>query len=62
MCRVSQEVGSISWKADAVNALATGTEVSDFVASLPINKPLTSCIRTACPKLSTSLEQAVNNL
>jgi hypothetical protein len=25
------------------------------------NKPSTSCLRTACPKLSTSLEQAVNN-
>jgi hypothetical protein len=25
------------------------------------NKPSTSCVRTACPKLSTSLEQAVNN-
>ena len=26
------------------------------------NKPLTSCVRTTCYKLSTSLEQAVNNL
>ena len=26
------------------------------------NKPLTSCVRTACFKLSTSLEQVVNNL
>jgi hypothetical protein len=26
------------------------------------NKPSTSCVRTACPKLSTSLEQSVNNL
>ena len=26
------------------------------------NKPSTSCVRIACPKLSTSLEQAVNNL
>ena len=26
------------------------------------NKPSTSCVRTACYKLSTSLEQAVNNL
>ena len=26
------------------------------------NKPSTGCVRTACPKLSTSLEQAVNNL
>jgi hypothetical protein len=26
------------------------------------NKPSTSCVCTACPKLSTSLEQAVNNL
>ena len=26
------------------------------------NKLSTSCVRTACPKLSTSLEQAVNNL
>jgi hypothetical protein len=25
------------------------------------NKPSTSCVRTACHKLSTSLEQAVNN-
>ena len=25
------------------------------------NKPSTNCFRTACPKLSTSLEQAVNN-
>ena len=27
-----------------------------------VNKPSTSCLRTACRKLSTSLEQAVNNL
>jgi hypothetical protein len=26
------------------------------------NKPSTSCVRTACPKLSTRLEQTVNNL
>jgi hypothetical protein len=26
------------------------------------NKLSTSCVRTACPKLSTGLEQAVNNL
>ena len=26
------------------------------------NKPSTSCVRTACYNLSTSLEQAVNNL
>ena len=26
------------------------------------NKPSTSCVRTACYKLLTSLEQAVNNL
>ena len=26
------------------------------------NKPSTSCVCTACPKLSTSLKQAVNNL
>ena len=26
------------------------------------NKPSTSCVRTGCYKLSTSLEQAVNNL
>ena len=26
------------------------------------NKPSTSCVRTACPKLSTSSEQAVDNL
>jgi hypothetical protein len=26
------------------------------------NKPSTSCLRTACHKLSTSMEQAVNNL
>ena len=26
------------------------------------NKPSTSFVRTACPKLSTSLEQAFNNL
>ena len=33
---------------------------SGFVKSA--NKPSTSCVRTACPKLSTSMEQAVNNL
>jgi hypothetical protein len=27
-----------------------------------VYKPSTSCVRTACPKLSTSMEQAVNNL
>ncbi len=26
------------------------------------NKPSTSCVRTACPKLSISMQQAVNNL
>jgi hypothetical protein len=26
------------------------------------NKPSTSCVRTACPKLSASLEQVVNNV
>jgi hypothetical protein len=31
-------------------------KISHLVASLP-----TSCVRTACPKLSTNLEQAVNN-
>jgi hypothetical protein len=29
---------------------------------LSANKPSTSCVRTACPKLSTSLEQAVPTL
>ena len=36
---------------------STHAKVSHLVASLP-----TSCFRTACPKLSTSLEQAANNL
>jgi hypothetical protein len=27
-----------------------------------VHKMSTSCVHTACPKLSTSLEQAVNNL
>jgi hypothetical protein len=31
-------------------------------SSKSVNKPSTRCIRTACPKLSTSLEQAVDNL
>ena len=35
----------------------THVKLSHLVASLP-----TSCVRTACPKLSTSFEQAVNNL
>ena len=26
------------------------------------NKPSRSCVRTACPKLSTSMQQAINNL
>jgi hypothetical protein len=41
------------------NYFSNGTRVkiSHLVASLP-----TSCVRTACPKLSTSLEQLVNNL
>ena len=30
--------------------------------STSANKPSTNCIRTFCPKLSTSLKQAVNNL
>jgi hypothetical protein len=35
----------------------------DFcVCNKSANKPSTSCVRTACPKLSTSLEQAVSNL
>jgi hypothetical protein len=36
---------------------STHVKISNLVASLP-----TSCLRTACPKLSTSLEQTVNNL
>ena len=29
--------------------------------SKSVNKPSTSCVRTACPKLSTGMEEAVNN-
>ena len=36
-------------------------KISHFVASLHANKPSTSCVRIACPKFSTSLEQDVNN-
>jgi hypothetical protein len=32
------------------------------ISHLVAKRPSTSCVRTACPKLSTSLEQAVNNL
>ena len=32
------------------------------ICSKSANKPSTRCVRTACYKLSTSLEQAVNNL
>jgi hypothetical protein len=35
----------------------THAKVSHLVANLS-----TSCVRTACPNLSTSLEQAVDNL
>jgi hypothetical protein len=37
--------------------ISTHAKVSHLVASMS-----TSCLRTVCPKLSTSLEQAVNNL
>ena len=43
--------------------LTAGRELSSFVVFLRTahaNKPSTSCVRTACPKLSTSLEQAIN--
>jgi hypothetical protein len=40
----------------AVNG-TTRAKVSHLLASLP-----TSCVCTACPKLSTSLEQTINNL
>ena len=37
-------------------------KITHLVRSKSANKLSTSCVRTACPKLSTSLEQAVNNL
>ena len=37
---------------------STYAKISYLLARLPT----TSCVRTACPKLSTSLEQVVNNL
>jgi hypothetical protein len=39
------------------SVMTARVKISHLVASLP-----TSCVRTACPKLSTSLEQAVNIL
>ena len=41
--------------------LYTRTRKNLTSCSKSANKPSTSCVRTACPKLSTSLEQAVNN-
>ena len=38
------------------------THVKISTCSKSANKPSTSCVRTACFKLSTSFEQAVNNL
>ena len=40
----------------------TRIKISHLVASLPTNRQQVVHVRTACPKLSTSLEQAVNNL
>jgi hypothetical protein len=40
----------------------TRVKISHVVCSKSANKPSTSCVRTACPKLSTNLEQAVLNL
>ena len=40
----------------------TYTRKNLTTCSKPANKPLTSGLRTACYKLSTSLEQVVNNL
>ena len=40
----------------------TYTRKNLIICSKSANKPSTSCVRTACYKLSTSLEQAVNNL
>jgi hypothetical protein len=41
--------------------MPTHAKISHLVTKF-FNKPSTSCLRTACHKLSTSLEQAVNNL
>jgi hypothetical protein len=48
---------------DLVNPKSNGDESKNLTScSKSANKPSTSCVRTACPKLSTSLDQAVNNL
>ncbi|CAB4021042.1 RNA-binding 5-like, partial [Paramuricea clavata] len=46
----------------ATSAPPAGMNYLIFKYDKSANKPSTSCVRTACPKLSTSLKQAVNNL
>jgi hypothetical protein len=53
--------------ADVTTAIAIVTlayTCKNLTSRSKSDKPSTSCVRTgtACPKLSTSLEQAVNNL
>ena len=45
-----------------LHTVRTHVKVSLTSCSKSANKLSTSCVRTACPKLSTSLEQTVNNL
>ena len=42
--------------------LVTCCVLAATTCSESANKPPTSCVRMACSKLSTSLEQVVNNL
>ena len=46
----------------AASRLGLYTRKNLTTCSKSADKPSTSCVRTACYKLSTSLEQAVNNL
>jgi hypothetical protein len=52
-----EKVGSESWR-----ALGLYTRKHFTSCSKSADKPSTSCVRTACPKLSTSLEQLVTSL
>jgi hypothetical protein len=55
----------ITWKRYLKRGVPVYRRKNLISCSKSANKPSTSCVRTACPKLSTSLEQAVkscNNL
>ena len=54
--------GKTSCHSDLLCISATRVKISQLAYSKSANKPLTSCVLTACYKFSIALEPAVNNL